>query len=144
MQLLPAPISPTKTTVLSSFCLSADGISGAWPPSFSSGGESPSGRCAGMPPPIDCPPTAPRPDPIINRRAAGKITAPGGSCRRSGPVAWRHGVLDGMGVMRKLLLLLVVLVVLGLIGGVVALAVWEPPVPTQPMEKTVPNDRLKT
>jgi hypothetical protein len=49
-----------------------------------------------------------------------------------------------MGVMRKLLLLLVVLVVLGLLGGVVALAVWEPPAPTQPMEKTIPNDRFKS
>ena len=46
--------------------------------------------------------------------------------------------------MRKLLFFLVVLIVVGLLGGVVTLAVWEPPAPTQPMEKTIPNDRFKS
>ena len=45
--------------------------------------------------------------------------------------------------MRNLVLLLVVLLILIILGGVVALALWEPEPPTAPMEKVIPNEKLQ-
>lgn len=44
--------------------------------------------------------------------------------------------------MRKSLLVLVLAVVVLVGGGLVFLATWDIPPPTQPMEKVIPNDRF--
>lgn len=44
--------------------------------------------------------------------------------------------------MKQVLLGLLVILVLVVVGGFAFLATWSIPAPTQPMEKTIPNDRL--
>jgi len=44
--------------------------------------------------------------------------------------------------MKTLLRLLIALIVLAGLAGVVFLATWDIPVPSRPVEKTVPDDRF--
>ena len=44
--------------------------------------------------------------------------------------------------MGKLTVALVVVVVLALLGGSLFLAVWNPPVPSRPIEKVLPDARF--
>ena len=45
--------------------------------------------------------------------------------------------------MRNPLLLLALLLIAIILGGVIALALWEPEPPTAPMEKVVPDEKLQ-
>jgi hypothetical protein len=44
--------------------------------------------------------------------------------------------------MGKLTIGVVIVVVLGVLGGVIFLALWNPPVPSVPVEKVLPNARF--
>lgn len=44
--------------------------------------------------------------------------------------------------MGKLTIGVVVVVALAVLGGVIFLALWNPPVPTAPVEKVLPNARF--
>jgi hypothetical protein len=49
---------------------------------------------------------------------------------------WHRG---GMG---KLTIALVIVIVLALLGGMAFLAFWNPPPPSAPVEKVIPNERF--
>jgi hypothetical protein len=46
------------------------------------------------------------------------------------------------GGMGKLTVALVIVVVLALLGGMAFLAFWNPPPPSAPVEKVIPNERF--
>ena len=46
--------------------------------------------------------------------------------------------------MRKLVLLVALVVIALVVAGALWLALWEPDVPREPMEKVVPNERLQS
>ena len=56
---------------------------------------------------------------------------------------WRQGkVFILNGAYRVLLKILIVFIVVILVGGVVFLATWDVPAPSQKVEKVIPDDRF--
>lgn len=54
----------------------------------------------------------------------------------------RRGPITHSGANRVLLKVLIALIVVVLVGGVVFLATWDIPAPTQQVEKVIPDDRF--
>jgi hypothetical protein len=79
---------------------------------------------------------------VVNRRRTGSAGGIGGQAAARGLQAGTVKPGHASREMGKLTLWFVAVVVLAALGGAVFLALWNPPAPSVPVEKVLPNARF--